>query len=121
MATADGRPSTKAGARERLARTLSADRLEFNHRDAALMAERIARRQRDMIARQVERVVNRLPDAPDTIVIAGCGEFLARTVVQFLSLKGEVVSMALRWGREASQCAAAHATATLAAAPSQEA
>jgi len=114
--TADGRRRNKAEARSRLGRAICADDSEFNHRDAALMAEHLAQAQRDRIADAVEQVIRQMAAEPETAILSGHGEFLARKVLKALSLGVEEVSLARAEGlsSEISRCAAAHALAVLA-------
>jgi uncharacterized hydantoinase/oxoprolinase family protein len=46
------------------------------------LAERLARRQTDLIGRALDRVAARLPCPPTTIVLAGSGAFLARRALE---------------------------------------
>ncbi len=112
--TADGRPATRAAARDRLARAICADRDMFSTDDALAAAEWIRRTQVGLIAAAVTRVVARLPAVPRTIVMAGEGEFLVRRVVRRLQLASEVVSLSEQLGPCLSRCAPAHALAVLA-------
>ena len=112
--TADGRPATKAAARSRLGRLVCADDDEFNHRDAALMAEAIADAQTQSIAAALKEVIARLPIAPSTIILSGHGEFLARRALESLQLSPATVSLSREWRAGISRSAPAHALAILA-------
>ena len=112
--TADGRPATRAAARDRLARTICADREMFSETNAQRAAAAIRRAQVDQIGKAVERVVARRPAGPLTVVLAGEGDFLARRVVAELRLAGEVISLTDRLGPDVSRCGPAHALAVLA-------
>ncbi|HVU90339.1 MAG TPA: hydantoinase/oxoprolinase family protein [Pirellulales bacterium] len=112
--TADGRPATRAAARDRLARTICADRHMFSADDALVAAEAIREAQVEQISAAVARVVARLPVRPVTIVLAGEGEFLAYRVINQLRLAVETISLSAKLGPIVSRCAPAHALAVLA-------
>ena len=112
--TADHRPATKEAARDRLARSICADRETFSETDARLMADSLAQAQLRKIAAIAVQLIGRLQQPPHTVVISGRGEFLARRVLDELKLKANVVSLARELGPELSRCAAAHALAVLA-------
>lgn len=112
--TADGRPATKAAARDRLARSICADRTMFDEADARAAATTIARAQLAKIAVAAQGVLRRLPAAPSTVIISGQGEFLARQLVDRMKLSATVVSLNDQLGPELSRAAPAHALAVLA-------
>jgi probable H4MPT-linked C1 transfer pathway protein len=112
---ADSGPATKAAARTRLSRLISADPSQFNHRDAAAMAEAIARRQTEIVAGAVQTVTKRLPQPIQSVVVTGHGEFLARRALKHVKYDGEIISLSKRLTPEISRCATAFAVATLAA------
>lgn len=112
--TADGRPATKAAARDRLARAICADREVFTEHDAKVMAESLAQSQLLKIAAIATQLVARLQQPPHTVVISGRGEFLARCVLEKIKLKANVISLGRELGPELSYCAPAHALAVLA-------
>lgn len=112
--TADGRPATKAAARDRLARSICADRTMFDEADALAAATAVARAQAAKIAVAAQGVLRRLPAAPGTVVISGQGEFLARQLLDRMKLAAAVVSLNEQLGPELSRAAPAHALAVLA-------
>jgi probable H4MPT-linked C1 transfer pathway protein len=113
--TADGRPATKAAARARLGRAICADREEFNHRDAAIMAEALAAVQTERIAAAMRKVAASLGAAPEAIILSGHGEFLARRALEAAQFATpNLVSLARELGTAASRSAPAHALAVLA-------
>ncbi len=112
--TADRRPATKIAARDRLARSICADREMFSEADALVMAEALAQAQLKRISAIAAQLVARLTDPPRTVVISGRGEFLARRVVEKLKITKKIVSLSKELGPELSQCAPAHALAVLA-------
>lgn len=114
MHTADGRPATKAAARDRLARSICADREMFNDTDALLMAEALAAAQLRKISAIATQLVARLVSPPTSAVICGRGEFLARRMLEQIKLDAKIVSLTQELGPELSQCAPAHALAVLA-------
>lgn len=113
--TADGRPATRAAARGRLARMICADETCFDDDDAMHMAEAVEKAQLGKIGVAAQQVLRRMPQSPDTIVICGAGEFLARKLLKKLRLSCEVVSLAERFNDRVSQSACAHAVSVLAA------
>ena len=112
--TADRRAATKEASRDRLARSICADRETFTETDAKTMAEAVAEKQLARIATALKHVLDRMPESPSTVVISGRGEFLARKVVEAVGLMPRIVSLGKELGVELSRCAAAHALAVLA-------
>lgn len=112
--TADHRPATKEAARDRLARTICADREMFSANDAKVMAEALAAAQLKKLTSIAGQLVARLQDPPHTVVISGRGEFLARRVIDKLKFSPRIISLTADLGPELSWCAPAHALAVLA-------
>ena len=112
--TSDGRPLTKDAARDRLARCICADRQMFNHEDAMLAAAAVEQAQLAMLEKAAHQVFAGLPDVPHTVVVSGCGEFLAQKLIDQIPLDAQVVSLAEELGSSVSRAAAAHALAVLA-------
>jgi probable H4MPT-linked C1 transfer pathway protein len=112
--TADGRPATIAACHARLARMWCADVDEIGTREI----DHLARRAADAQVRQVQRAVDQVLDGrvPATIVLAGSGEILGRTMLAQHPLLSQVrsVSLAERIGPELSEAACAYAVARLA-------
>ena len=79
--TADGRPLTREFSRERLARMICADRLQFDERDAREAAEQIRESQLQRLRSSLERVRTRQTQPFEYVVMCGAGEFLARELV----------------------------------------
>jgi uncharacterized hydantoinase/oxoprolinase family protein len=86
----------------------------FSQADAHTMAEALCRSQVAKICACGKHVLGRLPRPPQTVVISGRGEFLARRVLEHLGVSAKVVSLSAELGPELSQAAAAHAVAVLA-------
>lgn len=112
--TADGRSMTKTAARGRLARMICADRDTFNYADAVAVAAAAAQAQRDMIATAAKEVIERLGGPPQTVVVSGRGEFLARRVAEEVAAGASVVALSEKMDAAVSVCAPAHALAVLA-------
>jgi (4-(4-[2-(gamma-L-glutamylamino)ethyl]phenoxymethyl)furan-2-yl)methanamine synthase len=112
--TADGRPATKEAARDRLARSICADREMFDDRDALAAAEAIARSQLAKIAVAIGQVLGRLPAAPQAIVISGRGEFVARRALERMKVAAKIISLGAELGPALSRSATAHALAVIA-------
>ena len=112
--TADGRPATKAAARDRLARLICADREMFDHSDAAALATVASRAQLASLEPAMRRAIDRLPSRPDAVVLSGSGEFLARRLIERLGLSVRLIALSEELGPVVSRCAPAHALAVLA-------
>jgi probable H4MPT-linked C1 transfer pathway protein len=111
--TADGRPATHACARDRLARMFCADRTEAATQDIDRLARAAIDAQLDLLAAAVDEVASRLDARPETIVISGSGEFLARRLVMHQSIACRVIALSERYGVAASHAACAFALARL--------
>jgi (4-(4-[2-(gamma-L-glutamylamino)ethyl]phenoxymethyl)furan-2-yl)methanamine synthase len=112
--TADGRPATRVASHARLARMICADVTMFEGADALAAAEAIRHHQTARIAAAVGQVVARLGQSPESIILSGAGEFLARRVIERMNLAGDVISLSAELGPALSRCAPAHALAVLA-------
>ncbi len=112
--TADHRPATKGACRVRLARMICAEGDDFNHRDAALIAQVIAQRHLNLTRDAVQKVMTAMAQPPRVLILAGEGEFFARRVIKGMLQEVKTVSMAKKFGPRSSSCAPAHALAVLA-------
>ena len=112
--TADRRPATKAAARSRMGRMICVAGDDFNHRDAVAMAQYVADAQVSHIAEAMKRVLHRMPSEPQTVVLSGHGEFLAKRVLKEMGLSPTIISLAKELGTSVSRCGSAHALAVLA-------
>jgi probable H4MPT-linked C1 transfer pathway protein len=114
--TADGRPATRAAAHARLARMLCADLETSTAEERLALAEQARDAVVGLLDSAVGAVAGRLPGVPQTFVLAGSGEFLARQVLR--QWRGyspaRLVAVAELLGPEVSQAACAHAVAVLA-------
>ena len=110
--TADARPATRAAAKDRLARMVGADGTTFTNQEALEAAEQVAVAQREVLKRAIERMANGV----ETIVLAGQGEWLARSALKGLVSfsQAQVYSFTDRFDDEASRCACAMAVWKLA-------
>jgi probable H4MPT-linked C1 transfer pathway protein len=120
--TADGQPATRAAAELRLARMLGADLETSRPEERKRLAEQVVFCQGKLIETAVGRVLERMAVVPQTVIVAGEGQFLAQaSAVGFGGLtRGplfgcRVVSLLRELGREESQAACAWAVAVLAA------
>ena len=111
--TANGQPATREAARDRLARAICADRTMFTAEDATAMAEAASRSQLAKIAVAAGQVAKRLPSPPQTVIVSGRGEFLAKRALEKMRLTANVVSLHDELGPEVSICGPAHALAVL--------
>jgi probable H4MPT-linked C1 transfer pathway protein len=117
--TADGRPATRAAAHARLARMLCADLETSTAEERLALAEWARDSVVNRLEAAVETVAGRLPAVPQTFVLAGSGEFLARRVLRQWRgyAPSRLLSVAELLGPEVSQAACAHAVAVLASDP----
>jgi uncharacterized hydantoinase/oxoprolinase family protein len=93
---------------------MCADEDNFNHRDAALIAESVADLQTQQIMHAVKDVAARLPSPLKNIILTGHGEFLARLALESLQLTSLVTSLSQKLKPSISRCGPAHALAVLA-------
>jgi len=112
--TADGRPATKNASRARLGRMICADPEQLDQADALVMSQSFADAQASDIRAAVRKVVERMPSLPQTVVLSGHGEFVARRVLSKSGLQTQVVSLTELLGPDMSRAATAYALATLA-------
>ncbi len=118
--TADGRPATRAAAHARLARMLCADLETSTEKQRCSLAEEVMIMQKMVLTMALQEVLASLPQPPATILLAGEGEFLARSVLSEPIGVAEwpplerVISIAALLGPETSRAACAYALAVLA-------
>ena len=119
--TADLQPATKAAAHVRLARMKCAD-LETSTEEERLELARLAKHfQKMQVAVAVTQVIREMPKLPETIIVAGSGEFIAPAIIETCVLTYPGLSSARRLslgamlGTEISQAGPAHALAVMAA------
>jgi probable H4MPT-linked C1 transfer pathway protein len=112
--TPDGRPATKAAARRRLGRMICADEEVFNHRDAVVLAQAVCEAQHYRLLAAARRVIDEMPSRPETYIVSGQGEFLARQTAESLGEPSSIVQMSKDLNYQVSRCATAHALAVLA-------
>lgn len=113
--TADGRPMTKQFARDRLARTICADRHSFGDHDARIAARFIWNKQIETVAVGLQQVCSTLPSAPAMIAVSGSGAVLAEAACALASPGSAILRLSDSIGVAASAAAPAHAVAVLAA------
>lgn len=110
--TADGREMTITNAVDRLARTICADRGEFNLEDAVALARHVRMKQISRLREALDLVTARHPGCAGAYLISGSGESLALDVA---ACEGSTTRCLSQWiGTAASGAAAAHGVATLA-------
>jgi len=114
MDTADGRPATKNASRARLGRMICADPEQLDQADALVMSQSFADAQASDIRAAVRKVVDRMPSLPQTVVLSGHGEFVARRVLSKSGLQTQVISLTEHLGPDMSRAATAYALAALA-------
>ncbi len=114
--TADGRPATRHHAHQRLARMLCSDLEETTERERVQLAQSLAQRQEAHLQTALAAVLARLEAPPQTIFLAGSGEFLARRMLpqHVPGSPPAIVSLTELLGPVVSHAACAHAVAQLA-------
>jgi len=115
LSTPDGRAATREAARDRLARMVSADRLEFSPEDALALAGAADEALLARLEAAAIRACGATVGPPRSAVVAGSGEALARRLARRLVGPGApIVSLREAWGPVASTAACAHALVILA-------
>lgn len=112
--TADSRPATLMASCARLGRMICADHEQFDQADAMATAEAFADAQVSSIAAEVKRVIACLRTPPQTVILSGHGDFLARRVLSETGVTAQLVSLTERLGPDMSRVATAYALAVLA-------
>ena len=116
--TADGRPATRMAAHARLARMICADTESCSLAATRELAQRVFEVQRHWLRQALNYVIEAHQLVrPAAIVVAGSGEFLARSALAMpppLRIR-QTISLADMLGAEISAAACAHAVAMLAA------
>ena len=108
--TPDGRPATRAGARDRLARVVCADGEMLDDAAIDAIARHVAHVQVERVARSLERVID--DHHPISIVvIAGLGSFIARRAAERVGIAA--VELGAELGAPAGRSAPAAAVAIL--------
>ena len=107
--------ATRAAAHARLARMLCMDGETCPAQETRRLAQQVMNRQVSAIRSALDRVVQRLPAAPDAWLLSGSGEFVARRVVEGSrpGKSARVIGLGEQLGPEASSAACAHAAAVL--------
>jgi len=114
-ATADGRPATRAAARARLARMRCADDETCSDQEIQALAKSALHSQEALLAQALDEVIKHQPGPPQSVILAGSGEFLARRVLQrqVSAPPPAVISLAEKLGPRMSEAACAHALVAL--------
>jgi hypothetical protein len=115
--TADCRPATRSFAHARLARILCADAETATKEETRKLAEHVLRRQVNLLSSALEHVSKALPGGPQTVLVSGAGEFLARLAVENQTAfpQCRLLEFSSRLGTNVSQSGCAYAVAILAA------
>ncbi len=114
-ATADGRPATLEASRNRLARMVGADSDAFSEDDAFAFATAAHECLLERLAAAAERVSSGTIGRPQSAVVAGSGEFLARELAsRLITPGGTVIALEEAWGSIASVAGCAFALLALA-------
>jgi (4-(4-[2-(gamma-L-glutamylamino)ethyl]phenoxymethyl)furan-2-yl)methanamine synthase len=115
--TADGRPATRACARDRLARCIGCDSEEFTPADAEVAAHAVAEAQEQQIRHALDSVLRSRELVPGRVFLSGVGSFLGGRIVQTTPelASAATVSLLEVFGPDVSEAACAFAVARLAA------
>jgi len=115
VSTADGHPATVEAARNRLARMVGADSDDFSQADAWALATAANECLLDRLHTAAHRACNATVGRPQTAVVAGSGEFLARNLApRLIGPEGTILGLEEAWGTIASVAGCAHALLQLA-------
>jgi len=110
--TADGRPAIRSAAEARLARMICADVETSTAQEREGLATQLLHRWTDTVATAVDKVAASLPAPPETILLAGSGEFLAKKVLR--NGVAHILSFSEVLGADVSTAACAYSMAVLA-------
>jgi probable H4MPT-linked C1 transfer pathway protein len=115
--TADGRPATRVFAHARMARMWGEDGETLSRKETLARAAGVEDQQFQVLLMAFHSVCSTLPARPNTVVLSGSGEFLARLVVETPRNEASprIVSLAEQLGPIISQAGPAYALAILAA------
>ncbi len=117
--TADGGPATRAAALRRLARMICCDLTELTEPQLVHVAGFLGQCQTGQLAAAITRVTRSREAAPQTVLLSGEGEFLARRAMSAWrasfenGFSGELLSLSDSLGPVHSQAACAYALARL--------
>lgn len=113
--TANGQPATRAGAIDRLARTLCCDRTELTADELQSLADQLAEAQLQQLLAAVDRQAARWPQGWESVVLSGSGQFLGASLRQRHPLLRTARPLRLAdWlSPEMAESAPAHALACL--------
>lgn len=115
--TADGRPSTPADARDRLARMVGSDGETFLDEDALSLATAADAALTARLIDSARRALGPI-GRPRSAVVSGSGAFLAKRVAEaIVEPGGPIVELARLWGPRGSDAACARALVALATEP----
>jgi probable H4MPT-linked C1 transfer pathway protein len=116
--TADGRPATIDAARSRLARMVGADADSFTEEDALEASAAVDLALIERLHGAAQQALSSRTRRPNSAVLSGSGEFLARRLTTRLLPEGTpVISLRDAWGPEGSSAACARALLILARDP----
>ena len=113
--TANGQPATRAGAIDRLARTLCCDRTELTDDELKSLADQLAEAQLNQLLAAVDRQAARWPRGWESVVLSGSGQFVGEALCRRHPLLSTARPLSLaHWlSPEMAESAPAHALACL--------
>ncbi len=112
--TADGCSATIGAAADRLARMVCACPSEVARSAALDMARAVAARQRSLVASALRQVLASMSQAPQSVIVAGEGSFLAQQALEDIGCQATVLCLKEQLGPDLAAVATALAMATLA-------
>ncbi len=113
--TADGRPATTYAARDRLARMVGADRDGFSSEDALAFAKAVDDCLLARLSAAAERACLSTVGRPQTAIVSGSGEFLARRLAErIIEPAGVILGLHEAWDPVSSSAGCAYALLVLA-------
>jgi probable H4MPT-linked C1 transfer pathway protein len=120
--TANGKPATKECAWDRLVRMLCCDRDEVTFDEAVQVARFLADVQRQRLAGALERVVHRVSDGCQSMIVSGSGSFLARRLISEnrKTKDANLILLSEQFSPEVAEAACAYAVAQLASVGTSE-
>lgn len=111
--TADNRPATKTASHARMARMVCHDSETLPTTSSHALAQTVEQRQLELLANALGHVIP--GQAPETVILAGSGEFLGKKLVARLwDGRPALISLAQKLGPQRSTVACAFAVAVLA-------
>ena len=111
--TADGRPLTREASRDRLARSVGADRETFTFGDAECLSRAVLHAQKRTIRDAAIEAARSLPGPPEAVVVSGEGERFLNEILSALWPDSRRIALSSILGPNGSEAACAVALAQI--------